>query len=327
MTMVIHKWILCLLVMLFIQISASTIKYQPLFNQNNYLLEAILQAQAVDLNDDRHAELLVTGKNYLNRELFVYGLEFSVTGKPVVKWRSANLFEEGGILWAAVGNFSGTGKQVVVVTKHQYYFYDFDQKGFKLVTNVSSDGEPLAVAAADLDGDEIAELIIVKVGSIASNAYNCVVEIRKRTDGKFTTVYQSGLLGNIRSITTGDLDHDGQTELVVEKGLRLDTGKIHFYHFTNRQLVETGHFKPANGGAIYAMKVSNFPDGQRLVTGSTHGKINMLKWVNGSLAPIVPEIAVKSSLVDLEVADINGDTKPELITVGYPAKFTIWALR
>jgi hypothetical protein len=30
--------------------------------------------------------------------------------------------------------------------------------------------------------------------------------------------------------------------------------------------------------------------------------------------------------VDLEVADFDGDTELELVTVGYPAKFTIWKL-
>jgi hypothetical protein len=322
----VHRWIVWLLLLLVIQISASAIKYRPLFYEANYLLEAILQIQAVDLNDGRRAELLVAGKNYINRELFVYCLEFTVAGKPVVKWRSANLFEEGGIRGMTMGNFSGTGAQLIVVAKHQNYFYDFDQKGFKLVARESSDCEPLAVAAADLDGDEIAELILVKAGGITANAYNCVVDIRKRTGEKFITVYQSNLLGNIRAITTGDLDHDGQTELVVEEGLRLNTGKIHLYHFTNRRLSAAGQYRPANGGAIYAMKVRNFADGPRLVTGSTQGKINIFKLVNGSLAPIISESMLKSNLVDLEVADFDGDTELELVTVGYPAKFTIWKL-
>jgi hypothetical protein len=327
MPMVIHRWIVCLLLLLLIQISASAVKYQPLFIQDHYLLEAILQVQALDLGADHRAELLVAGKNYTNRELFVYYLGFSRAGKPLVKWRSANLFEAGSILWMAVGNFSGAGQELLVVTKRNYYFYDFDQNGFKLITKSNSDGGSLAVAAADLDGDAITELILVKVGGITGNAYNCAVEIRKKIDGKFTMVYQSGLFGNIRAITAGDADHDGQMELAVEEGLRLNTGKIHFYHFINNRLSEIEKFQPANGGAIYAMKVRDFPDGARFVIGSTKGKINILKWNNDSLRPSASELTVKSSLVDLEVADLTGDGQPELITVGYPAKFTVWGLR
>jgi hypothetical protein len=327
MPLVIHRWIVCLLLLLFIQISASTVKYQPLFNQNHYLLEAILQVQAVDLGADHRAELLVAGKNYINRELFVYCLEFSHAGKPLVKWRSANLFEAGSILWMTVGDFSGAGQQLLVVTKRQYYFYDFDQNGFKLVAKLNSDDEPLTVAAADLDGDAITELIFVKVSGITNNAYNCAVEIRKIINGKFITVNQSGLFGNIRAITTGDADHDGQLELVVEEGLRLNTGKIHFYRFINNQLKETGKFQPASDGAIYAMKVRNFPEGARFVIGSTQGKINILKWNNDAWVPSASKFTVKSSLVDLEVVDLTGDGQPELITVGYPAKFTVWGLR
>jgi hypothetical protein len=327
MPMVITRWIVWLLLLLFIQVAASTVKYQPQFIKKSYLLDAILQVRAVDVNGDHRAELLISGKNYINRELYVYCLEFTAAGKPVVKWRSANLFEENSIIWMAVGNFSGTGRQLMVLTRSRYYCYAFDAAGFRLSAKGISDCEPLGMTAADLDGDALDELILVKVGGIDNNAYNCRIEIRKQIKGKFIPIYQSGLLGNIRAITAGDPDRDGQTELVVETGLRLETGVIRLYHYHNRQLTAFSDFAPPSGGAIYALKVSRFPNGVRLVTGSTRGKINFRKWTKGFMALATSEISLKKSLIDLEVADLNGDRQPELITVSYPAQFAIGTLQ
>ena len=318
-----HRWIVCVILIIVIQIAASPVKYKTVFNEEKFPLESILQVLAVDADSDPQKEILVTGKNYVGRELFIYCLDFKSGFTPVVKWRSENLFEERSLIWVASGNLSQGGQQLVVVTNNWTYLYRFAPENLQLVQQIANETEPLAVAVADIDGDGISELLTVKVGAVTAKAYNCVLEIWKLQDNKFHKVHLSGLLGNIRGLTTGDLDNDGLAEIVLEEGLRLDTGNVHIYNFQENRLVKKTQFKLNNNGAIYALKVRDFPDGRRLLTGSTKGKINLLGWAKGKIFAALPEFGLKGSLVDLEAADLNDDGQPELITAWYPSKLTI----
>lgn len=318
-----HRWIVCVILLIVIQIAASPVRYKAVFNEEKFPLESILQVLAVDVDTDHRKEILVIGKNYVGRELFIYCLDFKPDFAPVIKWRSENLFEERSSIWVAAGNISHGGQQLVVVTNPWIYLYQFTSVNLQLVQKIPNETEPLAVTVEDVDGDRISELLTVKVGEVTAKAYNCVLEIWKFQDNKFNKAHRSGLLGNIRGLTTGDLDNDGLAEIVVEEGLRIDTGNVHIYNFQENRLVEKTQFKLNNNGAIYALKIRDFPEGRRLLTGSTMGKINLLGWGNGKIFTALPEFGLKGSLVDLEAADLNDDGQPELITAWYPSKLTI----
>ncbi|HYH02767.1 MAG TPA: VCBS repeat-containing protein [Bacillota bacterium] len=318
-----RRWLVCVVLLIVIQIAASPASYKTVFNETKFQLESILQVLAVDADTDQQKEILVTGKNYVDRELFIYCLDFKPGFTPVVKWRSDNLFEERSIIWTALGNFGQGGQQLLVLTTKWIYLYRVTPENLQLIQQIGNETEPLAVAVADMDGDGFSELLTAKVGAVTAKAYNCVLEIWKFQDNKFNKVHQSDLLGNIRSLTAGDLDNDGITEIVAEEGLRLDTGNIHVYNFKEDRLVEKTQFKLANNGAVYAMKIREFPDGKRLLTGSTKGKINQLGLSDGQVFTGLPELSLKSSIVDIEAADLNDDGKPELITASYPSKLTI----
>lgn len=317
-----HRWIVWVLLLIFIQLSALPANFKILFNETNFLLESVMQVLAADVDADQQKEILVTGKNYTGRELFVYCLEFE-SNTLSFKWRSDNLFEERSILWSTLGNFDGRGEQLAVLTNSRTYLYQLTPANLQLLRRYNNEFEPLAVTAADLDGDGVTELLIAKVGKVTAQAYNCVVEIWKLGDHQLEKVYQSDLLGNIRGLAAGDLDHDNQVEIVVEEGLRLTTGNLRIYNYTEGRLVEKTKFRLNNNGAIYALKVRSLPEGRRLITGSVQGKINLLALTGGKVTATVPELALKSSLIDLEVADLNGDGRLELITASYPRKVQI----
>lgn len=317
-----RRWIVFVLFLLVIQISAGSPSYKTLYIEDKFLLEGILQLLPVDLNDDRKSELIVAGKNYTSEELFLYCLEFAPDGKPHILWRSANLFEERSILWVAQGKFDGTANQVLVATNSKYYFYNPEHTGLKLVKTITHNFEPLAVTAGDVDDDGVAEIITVQVGKVENQAYNCVLQFWKLQGDLTVKIYESNLLGNIRGVTIGDLDADGQNEILVEEGLRVNRGTIHFYGWNNGQLKERWRMKLTGNRAVYALKVREFPAGERLVTASINGKVNILA-KEAKFVPVIPEINMKTGLVDIEAADLDGDAEPELIVAGYPRKFTI----
>ena len=268
-----RRWIVFVLFLLVIQISAGSPSYKTRYNEDKFLLEGILQLLPVDLNDDRKSELIVAGKNYTSEELFLYCLEFAPDGKPHILWRSANLFEERSILWVAQGKFDGTANQVLVATNSKYYFYNPEQTGLRLVKTITHNFEPLAVTAGDVDDDGVAEIITVQVGKVENQAYNCVLQFWKLQGDLTVKTYESNLLGNIRGVTIGDLDADGQNEILVEEGLRVNRGTIHFYGWNNGQLKERWRMKLTGNRAVYALKVREFPAGERLVTASINGKV------------------------------------------------------
>jgi hypothetical protein len=317
-----RRWIVCVLFLLIIQISAGSPNYKTLYNEDKFLMEGILQLLPIDLNDDGKSELMVAGKNYTSEELFLYCLEFAPDCKPYIRWRSANLFEERSILWVAQGNFNGTGHQVLVATNSKYYFYNPENTGLKLVKTIAHQSDPLAVTAGDVDGDGVAEIITARVGKVENQAYNCLLQFWKLQGDLTVKTSESNLLGNIRGLASGDLDGDGQNEILVEEGLRVNGGTIHVYNWTNGKLKERWRMKLTGNRAVYALKVREFPAGGRLVTASVNGKVNILA-KEESFVPAIPEITMKTGLVDIEAADLDGDAEPELIVAGYPRKFTI----
>jgi hypothetical protein len=318
-----RRWIVCVLLLLVIQISAGPVNYQILYNDDNFLLEAILQLIPVDLDNDGKSELLVAGKNYTSEELFLYCLEFSPDCKPYIRWRSDNLFEQRSILWVAQGKYNGTTNQVLVATNSKYYFYNLENTGLRLVKTIAHQSKPLAVTAGDVDQDGIAEIITARVGKVEERAYNCVLQFWKLQDDLTVKLYESKLLGNIRGLSVGDPDGDGQNEILVEEGLRVNGGTIHLYNWDKGQLLEKWQIKLTGNGAVYALKVRSFPEGRRLITASANGKINLLA-KGSNFVPVIPEITLKTGLVDIESVDLNGDANPELIVAGYPRKFIIF---
>jgi hypothetical protein len=131
------------------------------------------------------------------------------------------------------------------------------------------------------------------------------------------------LLGNIRGLASGDLDGDGQNEILVEEGLRVNRGTIHLYSWSEGKLKERRRMKLAGNKAVYALKVREFPAGVGLITASVNGKVNIMVKTD-HFVPAIPEITMKTGLVDIEAADLDGDAEPELIVAGYPRKFTIF---
>jgi hypothetical protein len=313
-----YRWLLLLIFLLFIQISANFKQHHVVNDIKNFAMEGLFQVIETDLNDDRVKEMVIVGKNYVGRELLFYWLTVNEQNQPVMLWKSPNLFEERSILWVAVGNFNGYQKQLLAATNTQLYFYNYEDGSLKLAKQSVHNLEPLNIVAGDVDGDSQDELIVNRIGKITDKYYICYVQVWKYRNDQWILMAQSELLGNIRAIAAGDIDQDGKAEIFVEEGLMLSSGNIHLLKLINNQLPVVAQVNKSLNGAAYALKVKQIGDQVKLVTGTTKGFVNFFSWDGKHLQKELEELSFKTNLVDLEITDINNNQKSELILLGHP---------
>jgi hypothetical protein len=321
-----HKWLVCVIILLLMQIAAGFNEYKPVFQDDHYLMEGLFQVLETDLDQDGRPELIVSGKNYIGRELFVYWLDAAADFQPVIRWQSPNLFEERSILWIAGGQFSGEKNQLLALTETAGYLYEFSDGTLTLARQFAHQLQPLTVAAGDVDGDGRSELLIGTIGKITAKIYDGVVQVwRLGESGPELAAQTPGTVGNIRGMAAGDLDGDGLAEILVEEGLSTKPGRIHRFQFSENKLTERNVLKNPASGAIYGLKVKNTADGPRLATASHNGRLNLFALdQNGQWIVDGKERSFNCSFVDLDLADLNGDGSPELICAGYPQR--LWIL-
>ena len=69
--------IVSLFIVVFLLFSPPPSVSGSLWQEEGYLLEAILQVEAMDVDGDGRDELIVLGRNYEAREVFIYTLTWS----------------------------------------------------------------------------------------------------------------------------------------------------------------------------------------------------------------------------------------------------------
>ena len=323
-----RKWIVCLVLLLIIQIAANFSDYKVTFQDDHFLMEGVFQVIGTDLDNDNVSEMAIAGKNYIGRELFVYWATIGPDFKPVIKWQSPNLFEDRSIIWIAAGKFTGDKNQLLVITETQAYIYELADGGLTLVKQEKQPFDPLTINAgitsADLNGDGRSELAVAKVGRITSKNFDGMIQVWQFKDGKPEIVAQSAsTLGNIRSIAAGDIDGDGKGELFVEEGPGTSPGRVHLLSLNDNKLTERYISKNFVNGAVFAMKVRSLPEGQRLLTASDNGKLDIWMWDKSALVAAERERQFNSGFVDVDAMDLNNDQIPELLLVGYPQRLMI----
>lgn len=315
--------ILLLFFGLLIQISATFSSYKIVLDDSKFLMEGLFQILVTDLDENVQSEVVVAGKNYTGQELFIYWLTIDNNFKPVVKWQSENLFEDRSVLWVTTGKFQNDKQQLLGVTNTKFYVYQVENDGLQLTEQFSHNLKPLNITAGDIDGDGKDEVIVARIGQVTSKIYNGYIEVWKLENGQWTEIAETGLLGNIRGISAGDINEDGQAEIFVEEGPQLDSGNIHVISYKENKFTEISLLKKPVKGAVYSLKVRKFPEGMRLLTGSSSGRINVFNWNGLNLIKESTELSFSSGLVDLETADLNNNQQLEIYVLGYPQRLII----
>ncbi len=315
-----YKWIVCTLIFSAIQVFANNSLYHPVYQEKKFLGESLFQVQPYG---ETESGFIVVAKNYISKESFLYWLTVNKAMKPQRKWRSSNLFEERSSLVCATGQFTQTASELIALSNSKYYLFLNEGGQVKQIEKKNWELKPLSLAAGDFDGDGYDELAVAKIGEITAKKYNVMVQLWKYQNDSWQLLAKTGLMGNIRSIAAGDLDEDGQAELVIEEGSYNLAGNIHLLKLINEKLSKVYSLKKPLLKAAYGMKIASFPEGQRLLAATANGKIHFFAWENQSLTLIKSEVSFTCGLIDAAAVDLNGDQNPELLALGYPNRFFI----
>ena len=318
------RWIVFFIIFLIMQISANLPEYKLAFCDREFLMESIHQVLTTDLEGDRRPELIITGQNYTAQECFIYWAALSPGLKPVVKWQSPNLFENLSVLWVCTGKFTSEKPQLLAVTNKNLYFYQAGPEGLTLAKQESHNfPKILCAAGGDVNGDGWDELIIARIGKVGKKYYEGSLQVWQLHNEEPTLLGESELMGNIRSIAAGDIDADGKCEIMVDEGQRFAPGNIYMIRFTDNKFLEIYCGKKLVAGAVYSMIVAGYPEGNRLITASSAGKVNFFDWDDNALSPVATGFPFEEELVSVAAMPIRAGRLPEIIVVGYPQVFSI----
>lgn len=190
---------------------------------------------------------------------------------------------------------------------------------------------PNAIAAADLDGDGDADLAVANFGSGSEQTElldGGLGVLLNPGDGAFGTPRKLSAGVGPSGVTTGDVDGDGDTDLVVSnygysgvgaqglQGLNVfrNDGTATFTRTIVSSLYGPEHVALADvdGDRDLDMLVVN-PSGIGLVVGTG----------SGAFAPMTTNFAGLAGAVCAVAPDINGDAKPDVVVSGWAGAHTL----
>jgi hypothetical protein len=302
-----------LIVLAFLLLALPAFAWRKTWSKNKLFFDGILGIEAIE--GFGPTRLLVWGKNYEKAEARVVLAEWQKNKNAFkIIWQSENFYARGSNLMCAVGNFSGDGLEVVILTDNRWGLYNIEADGLKEKVTNKSLSDIWEVAAGDTDGDGISELILTSVAKLHSNTIDKKITVYKFTEGNFVKQLETEGLGNIRAITTCDIDNDGLCEIVYEYGLAHKQGKVVILKDYQPLLNVDLRRYP-----IYALAAYE----DILLVGDESGSINLYKVKNDSLELVDNSVSVGWGLVDTVEGDFFGKGKKQILVVSSPAAFHI----
>jgi hypothetical protein len=321
-----HNWIVLLIVLLIMQISANFADYRLVYQDDHFLMEGLFQVIETDLDQDGASEFVMAGKNYTAHELFLAWFTLGPDHKPVLRWQSPNLFEDRSVIWVAAGKFTGSENQLLAVTETQYYLFQWQNGQMELMRKGTHELKPLNITGGDLDGDGHTELVVAKIGRITAKQYDGVLQVWKLKENGWELVSQSDqTVGNIRSLTAGDLNGDGKAEIVMEEGVRTSPGTLHLFALAENKITERSRLNKPVKGVIYGLTVTSLSGAPRLITATDSGRVNTFAWDSNrnALVAVEKEKRFRWNLIDLAVGAAGSGADAKLLLIAYPQRLLI----
>lgn len=260
--------------------------YESWFRDDNFLMDGLMQVSAADLKGDGRDELLLIGRDYIDRQIQLHIFDQMTTPLEPC-WTSENIMEDKSPIQLMTGRFTEDGRTVAItMTNQRLDIFGWDEtKGYHLLTSFEHSLFPAETAAVDWDGDGRDELLVVRVAKAGSKHYFKQPEIYRVEERELHLISVGPVLGNIRSVTAGDLDGDGRHEVIVEEGVGSRAGVFRVYspgdtfdEWKLRWGPET--LIPA---PIYGMTVAKVGEENYLFAASERGRLSFVRWENGKL--------------------------------------------
>jgi hypothetical protein len=225
---------------------------------------------------------------------------------------------------AAVGDFNGDGKLDAIVTDHSYNGVvrlmlgngngTFSQSDVN-VSDAPTNPTPDMIKAADLNGDGRLDAVFVSgQGSLKPT----VMINTGNVSGvpQFTVTHYAPVYSGLRSVTVGDLNGDGRPDFIVGNAY----GSLYVYLNNGNGAFTAGqatNLVPNVGGSTGRGAIADLNgDGKAdyAVTSNQAGATDIF-FGNGNGTLQTPPVVIPNYAVGVAVADVNGDSKPDLLEV------------
>jgi hypothetical protein len=182
---------------------------------------------------------------------------------------------------------------------------------FDAPVSISSDDGTTGVAATDLDGDTITDLVLARNFNLGDGFEGTVSVLLGKGDGTFNQADYAVRGANGGQVAIDDLDGDGQLDIVVNS-IRAFSGEVSILHGMGGGGFE--HTADLVIGEAQKLATGDFDhDGRAdIAVGSIgHGVAAIL--LSNDRGPITPNVLPLSSIV-LEEGEVTGDGKLDLVT-------------
>jgi len=297
------------------------------YTAEDFLYETWFKVEAADLLGTGASQLVVLGRDYIEGRLSLQLLSWE-GDKPTSKWESPNLLAEGPAMVSCGRPLPSGEPMLIVLTQDHLYLYTCQDEKIILSSQFKHSLSPLELSVADLDGDGQDELLVVRLGQRQPTYDEQVVEVYRLTEAGLVKIGSSGLLGQIRSLTAGDLDGDGCAEVVTDSGLSSRAGvfTVLGWDAERQELVTRLRVDNLLPTMAFSMAIAVGGDGPLLYTADGWGRLNRFQLVNGQLVPVSEHSSFPKGLVGVTVGDLNGDGRGEIIAVGHPNNLYVVSL-
>ncbi|NLC53254.1 MAG: VCBS repeat-containing protein [Firmicutes bacterium] len=289
------------------------------YSHKDFLYEAWFKVEATDLMGTGASQLVVLGRDYMEGRLSAQLLAWEGEGLTS-KWESPNLLTEGPVMVSMGRPLPGGEPMLIVLTQAHLYLYTCQNEKIILTSQYKHTLSPAELSVADLDGDGQDELLIVRLGQRQPTYDENVVEVYRLAEDGLVMMGRSGLLGQIRALTAGDLDGDGCAEVVTDTGLSSRAGvfTVLGWDAQKRELVTRLRVEGLLATMAFGMTIAAGGDGPLLYTADGWGRLNRFYLANDQLIPASEHYSFPNGLVGIAVGDLNGDGHTEIVVVGHP---------
>ncbi|MGQ9778603.1 MAG: FG-GAP repeat domain-containing protein [Bacillota bacterium] len=297
----------------------------PVFRQEGFRFEAILSAGAADLDGDGRDEVIIVGRNYLDREVCVEVLGWQ-DGSLVPEWRSPNLLEpESSLLALPVRRREGP-PLLFAITRSRFRIICHGEGGYAETYTGPMEFAAEEGTSGDLDGDGQDELVLSATLRNTKSGREKNLRLLSFSPDGLSCLAASAPVGNIRALAAGDLDGDGRAEVIAEVGVTTKPGEFHLFRLEDGLLRRFATQKTLLPAAGYGLAVGPWTaERAGLLAASAPGRLFSFSWTRGSLVKEA-EMAFRGSPIALSLGDLDGDGCPEMIIVAYPAVLQVFAL-
>jgi len=309
-------------IVVFLLFSTPAFGKRILWQAEGYLLEAILQVEAMDVDGDGRDELIVLGRNYEAREVFIYTLTWSGS-EWLVLWKSPNLYETASPVAIAVGNFRGQGVELVALTNTFYRLYQWSSQGFVEVWHGANPFPVRLAVGVSVSGPQD-YLVRTKLARQTDwTVFDQLVLLVWQEGKGFVQVASSAEIGHVRGITAVDLEPDGAMEVVVEKGDVMASGEVQVWQIRDNARFQRTYATTLSSSPIFALGGGEFLGRPVLVVGDNTGRVNTYGFTGGQLSVTGDQLRVGYGLVWAAVGRFTGNPNNEIALVRYPAELML----